>query len=268
MRDARFVHASLPFFLPGVSKRLRCALLALAALIGATSAQAQTVRPWLDWRTVETENFVFHFPERYRTWTLALAERMEGIREQVGRIVGYLPPRRVHIVVDDPTNDANGAAFTALDAPTIVLFPTPPDPREEIGNFRVWGELVATHEFAHVAHLNRSSRNRLQNLYWALSPVPLGPIPVNAPRWALEGYATYVEGRVTRSGAAPPCHIAGQATRVPRDSVPDMPVGRMTLPKGVARLVRSDPREDFMQNAPLEILQPYFGNLDQPLAAG
>ena len=177
----------------------------LATLAPMPVAQAQAIRPWLDWRTVETDNFVFHFPERYRVWTLALAERMEGIRDQVGRVVEYLPPRRVHVVVDDPSNDANGAAFTALDAPTIVLYPTPPNPREEIGNFRVWGELVATHEFAHIAHLNRPSRNRLQQLYWSLSPVPLGPIPLAAPRWALEGYATYVEGRVTGTGR--PNHV-------------------------------------------------------------
>ena len=149
---------------------------------------------------METENFVFHYPSEYREWTIALAQRMEGIRTQVGTVVGYVPPRRVHVVVDDPVNDANGAAFTALDAPTIVLWPTPPDPREEIGNFRVWGELVATHEFAHIAHLARPSRNRLRGRLWSLSPVPLGPIAASAPRWVLEGYATYVEGRVTGSG--------------------------------------------------------------------
>lgn len=178
----------------------RRALLLCAALLSGTTASAQTVRPSLDWHTVETENFTFHFPEEYRAWTLAVAARMEGIRSQVGQVVGFLPPRRVHIVVDDPANNPNGAAFTTLDAPTIVLYPTPPNPREDIGNFRVWGELLATHEFAHVAHLNRPSRNRLKNLYLALSPVPLGPIPVDAPRWALEGYATYVEGKVTGTG--------------------------------------------------------------------
>ncbi len=179
---------------------LRRGLYLCAALLTGTAAQAQFVRPSLDWRTVETENFVFHFPEQYREWTLALATRMEGVRAQVGQVVGYLPPRRVNIVVDDPTNESNGIAFTALDAPTIVLYPVPPDPREEIGNFRVWAELLATHEFAHVAHLNRPSRNRLKSLLWSLSPVPLGPIAVDAPRWALEGYATYVEGKVTGSG--------------------------------------------------------------------
>ncbi|MEO7455266.1 MAG: hypothetical protein ABIY52_03340 [Gemmatimonadaceae bacterium] len=166
----------------------------------ATPLAGQAPRPWLDWKTVETEHFVFHYPDRYRAWTLALAERMEGIRAQVGAVVGFLPDRRVSIIVDDPLNESNGTAYTALDAPAIVLWPTPPDPRTDIGNYRVWNELVATHEFAHVAHLNRASRNHWQNLLWALSPVPLGPIATSAPRWALEGYATYVEGRVTGSG--------------------------------------------------------------------
>jgi hypothetical protein len=163
-------------------------------------ARAQQPRPWLDWQTVETEHFVFHYPRQYGAWTLALAHRMEGVRTQVDDVVGFIPPRRTHIVVDDPVNDANGTAYTTLDAPTIVLYPTPPDPREDIGNFRVWGELVATHEFAHVAHLTRPSRNHWRHLLWGLSPVPLGPIAVDAPRWVIEGYATYVEGRVTGTG--------------------------------------------------------------------
>jgi len=122
------------------------------------------------------------------------------VRDQVTAVVGYSPSRKVHIVVDDPVNDANGYAFPTLDAPTIVLWPTPPDPRSEIGNARVWEEMLATHEFTHIAHLTRPSRNRWKRILWSLSPVPLGPITTKAPRWVLEGYATYVEGKVTGSG--------------------------------------------------------------------
>jgi hypothetical protein len=181
----------------------RRAVVAAALIVAAAApaARAQLApRPWLDWRTTETEHFVFHYPVEYRDWTLALAHRMEGVRDQVQRLVTFAPERRVHVVVDDPANDANGYAFTPLDAPTIVLWPTPPDPREEIGHARVWQELLATHEYAHVAHLTRPSRNRLKRLLWSLSPVPLGPIAVKSPRWVLEGYATYVEGRITGSG--------------------------------------------------------------------
>ncbi len=197
-RDAGRRHASLPFF-----DRCRRALLTagLALAVFAPRAHAQLgARPWLDWRTVETEHFVFHYPAAYRDWTLALARRIEGVREQVGHLVGYVPGQRVHIVVDDPANEANGFAFTPLDAPTIVLWPTPPDPREEIGHARVWQELLVTHEYTHVAHLTRPSRNRFKRLLWSLSPIPLGPIAAKSPRWVLEGYATYVEGRVTGSG--------------------------------------------------------------------
>ncbi len=173
--------------------------LALLAML-SSAANGQQPRPWLSWRTVETEHFVFHYPDEYRAWTLALAARMEDVRTKVGAIVGFLPDDRVDVVVDDPVNDGNGTAYTSLDAPTIVLWPTPPGPRNEVGNFRVWNELVATHEFAHIAHLTRPSRNHWKNLLWSLSPVPLGPIAVEAPRWMLEGYATYVEGRASGSG--------------------------------------------------------------------
>jgi Tol biopolymer transport system component len=175
------------------------AVLGLALWPHALLAQA-LVRPWLDWRTTETEHFAFHYPAEYREWTRALAARIEGVRQQVQGVVGSGPSARVQIVVDDPGNASNGFAFTPLDAPTIVFWPTPPDPRSEIGNYRVWQELLATHEYAHVAHLTRPSRNRLQRLLYALSPVPIGPIAAKSPRWVLEGYATYVEGRVTGTG--------------------------------------------------------------------
>ncbi|MES2179343.1 MAG: hypothetical protein V4550_15900 [Gemmatimonadota bacterium] len=196
------MHASLPFFRPvrTISRLGLVALLTGASVLAPGTTQSQAPRPWLNWRTVETEHFVFHFPERYRTWTVALASRMEGVRTQVAGVVGFVPDGKVTVVVDDPSNEANGVAFTPLDEPTIVLWPTPPDPREDIGNFRSWGELLATHEFAHVAHLTRPSRNALQRLLWSVSPVPLGPIAIEAPRWVIEGYATYVEGRISGTG--------------------------------------------------------------------
>lgn len=198
-RDACRGHASLPFFHRGRRALFGASLLlGLGAPIGG--AQQLAPRPWLDWHSTETEHFVFHYPTEYRDWTLALARRIEGVRGQVQRLVGFSPGQRVHVVVDDPANDANGYAFTPLDAPTIVLWPTPPDPREEVGHARVWQELLVTHEYAHVAQLTRPSRNRFKRLLWGLAPVPLGPIATKAPRWVLEGYATYVEGRVTGSG--------------------------------------------------------------------
>lgn len=199
--DASGRHASLPLLTAAARlvRGIRAAALLLTLAAPSLAAQAAP-RPWLDWHTAETQHFVFHYPGEFREWTLALAERIEGVRDQVARLVDYAPGRRVHVVVDDPTNSAAGTALPVLDAPTIVLSPTPPDPRSEIGNSRIWEELLATHEFAHLAHLGRPSRNRWRRLLWSLAPLPLGPIAAKSPRWAIEGYATYVEGRVTGSG--------------------------------------------------------------------
>ena len=184
-RDARFRRASFRFPVRGV-----VACLAAVLLSAPLRAQGPAPRPWLDWHTVETPHFTLHYPTAYRAWSLSLAQRIESVRAQVVALVGYGPTRRVHIVIDDPINQANGYAFTTLDAPTIVLWPVSPDPRSDIGDYAVWQDLLTTHEFAHVAHLTRPSRNRFQKLLQALSPVPLGPIATRAPRWVMEGYAT------------------------------------------------------------------------------
>jgi len=196
--DARSPLASFPFLRRSIVGLLVAALTLLAP--ARVHAQGFAPRPWLSWYTVETKHFVFHYSSDYRDWTLSLAERMEALREEVAKVVGFAPEQRVHVVVDDPINDPNGYAFTTLDEPTIVLWPVSPDPRSEIGDYGVWQEVLATHEFAHVAHLTRPSRNRWQRLLRRLSPIPLGPIATKAPRWVTEGYATFVEGRVSGTG--------------------------------------------------------------------
>jgi hypothetical protein len=179
--------------------RAFAALLLLAATVDSADAQFLS-RPFLDWRTVETEHFAFHYPLELEEWTFAVARRMESARSAVGAVVGNVPRRKLHVVVDDPYNLPNGFAIPPIDWPLMVLWATPPTPRQEIGHFRSWGEILAVHEFAHVAHLTWPSRNPLQRDLWRLMPAELGPVLRRSPRWVIEGYATYVEGRVTGSG--------------------------------------------------------------------
>ena len=164
------------------------------------AAAQYVVRTWLPWQTVETRHFTFHYPTELEAWTRAVAARADAIDSAVARVVGFAPSRKTQVVVDDPFNLANGSAWTYLDTPTINLWAVPPDPREDISEFRNWGEMLLSHEFGHIAHLTRPSRNAATRRFWEVFPVDFGPIALRAPRWVIEGYATYIEGVVTGSG--------------------------------------------------------------------
>jgi Tol biopolymer transport system component len=177
-----------------------CSLLALAfSALSAGNAQ-DPVRPWLDWRTLATANYRFHYPRELENWTRDVAARVEGIDSAIVSRVGYTPKRPVHVVVDDPFSIPNGYVLPFIDRPVSVWWAIPPDPRSDIGNYVSWGEMLSAHELTHVAHLTRPSRNPLQRQLWSSLPANLGPITRKSPRWVYEGYATMIEGEITGTG--------------------------------------------------------------------
>ncbi len=163
----------------------------------ASAAAAQG--PSADWRTVETKHFRVHYPVPFEAWARHAAGEIEAIHSRVTAFVGYVPQRRIEVVVADPEGDANGSAIPYLDRPEIILWTSPPEAESGLGDYGEWMELVTTHEIAHVVHLARP-RNRSSAILALLSPVPFGPLAWSSPRWVIEGYATLVEGALTGSG--------------------------------------------------------------------
>ena len=111
-------------------------LLWLPALLqSATTASAQgLIRPHLDWRTIDTEHFRIHYPAPMGEWTRSFVARVESVHDIVTAHVGFQPGRRVEILVEDPAGQSNGSAFPIIQAPTIVVWPTPPEPGEAIAS--------------------------------------------------------------------------------------------------------------------------------------
>lgn len=181
--------------------RSRFLLIALAILFAPKllGGQYQT-RPWQDWKTVEAGRFAIHFPAELESWARTVAGKTPAIDSAVTHAVGFRPLQRIDIVIDDPFRIANGSSWPLLDAPRIVMWATPPNPRQDIGTFVSWADMLTTHEFAHLAHLLRPSRNEFQSWLWKVAPMELGPLSIKSPRWVIEGYATYIEGVVTGSG--------------------------------------------------------------------
>lgn len=167
-------------------------------LVAAPLPAQDIIRSAADWRTIRTEWFDLHYPTDTEAWAQQLAPRLDAMREAVAALVGYAPRERTTIVIDDPYNVSNGKALPILGAPTVHLWVTPPGPTDQIANHRGWGMKLAAHEFAHIAHLGRPARRT--QWFWHLLPAQVSPLAAFTPRWALEGYATWIEGRITGSG--------------------------------------------------------------------
>jgi hypothetical protein len=170
----------------------------LAFLLALATLPAVAQGPSADWRTLATAHFRVHYPAASEAWARRAAGRLESIRERVAAEVGYTPPETVDVLVSDPVAEANGAALPFLGWPRLVVWTSPPGPESVIGHYTEWSELLLVHEETHLVHLLRPSRNSWRRLLSRVAPV--GPIPLGAPRWVVEGYATVVEGRLTGSG--------------------------------------------------------------------
>ena len=197
-----------PTRMPSVFAPCRALVSAVAGLalllLAPTAASAQfdglATNPSLGWQTIRTPNFRIHYEPGLKAWAEAVAGRIESVRSAVAARVGYTPPRVIDILIEDPVSQPNGSAWPGMGSPAMRFWATPPDPSSALGGARSWSEILSVHEYAHLAHMLRPSRNRWSNTNAWLSPVALGPVTIGSPAWVIEGYATVIEGELTGSG--------------------------------------------------------------------
>ena len=175
------------------------AALALAFLLApAAVAAAGPLDPSLRFRSLPTEHFVIYFHQGEDTLAARLAAIAEETWDAMARLTDMTPPERTHVMLVDQTELANGFA-TPLPYNTIYITAAWPDGSDFIGNADDWLRLVFTHEFTHIAHLDRSGG-------WArvvravFGRTVLAYPNLFLPTWQIEGLATYYEGAGTANG--------------------------------------------------------------------
>ncbi len=173
-------------------------LLLLSA--GLRAAPGRVQAPDAAWLTFTTPHYRIHCPAAFRAFGAEVAGRVEGVHAQYLGLVGFAyenPRKPIDILILDPVLEANGMAIPLLPRPQVILWKTPPEADSIIGHHRGWAELLVAHELGHMHHLLRPAR---RPTLWQRWTALLGPLPGKAPRWVTEGYATFLEGRLTGSG--------------------------------------------------------------------
>ena len=172
----------------------------VALLLWAMAAHAQWreltwVDPSLRWRTLETPHFAVHFAEQRRGEARLVAGVAEAVYPRVTGMLDWRPQDRVHLVILDAADFANGYA-SPLPFNNFAIFLAPPDEGELLQN-RAWLELVITHEFTHIVHLDKAQGppDSLRRIFGRLAL--LFPNALE-PTWITEGLAVYSESDPSR----------------------------------------------------------------------
>ena len=85
-----------------------CVLAGLSPVCAvAADAEAHVSGTWAG-------SFDIHFPAEMERWTRLVASQMESVATAVNEVVGNAPESRVTVIVEDPSNIANGFALPFL----------------------------------------------------------------------------------------------------------------------------------------------------------
>jgi len=107
--------------------------------------------PELRWRTIETDHFFVHFHQQEQWAANFSATLAEKIYPSVTQVYSYEPDSKIHIVLKDTDDYANGAAYFYDNK--IEIWISPID--FTLRGTNHWLSDVISHEFAHIISLQK-----------------------------------------------------------------------------------------------------------------
>ncbi len=148
-----------------------------------------------DWYTLPTPHFNIHYEAEHAQFATRLAAIAERVHNTLAPRAGYAPDGMTEIVINDSIDISNGAA-TVLPYRQFFIYMTPPNSGELLDDAD-WVEMVFTHEYMHVLHMDQAAgfpggvRKVLGRWFFTFPQI-------FNPSWVTEGYAVWAETDVDK----------------------------------------------------------------------
>ena len=157
----------------------------------STSFAAFGFDPSLTWKTLRTEHFLIHYHDDEEALAREVAQISERAHQRYTRFFQWQPKEPTQIVLVDRMDFSNAYAYP-MPHNTMQIIVTPPDDFDTIDDYHDWLDLVISHEYVHIIHVDKAAgaaqggRN-IFGRHTLFFPNAL------QPAWVLEGIATYFE---------------------------------------------------------------------------
>lgn len=175
-------------------------LLVLAATITVTAQEttvSETNAPSVKWYQVNTPHFRILYPKGFEGQAQRMANTLETIREPEGKTIGSVP-RKISVILQSQSALSN--AFVTI-TPRRAEFYAMPSQNYNFTGTNDWLNLLASHEYRHMAQFQHSTRGFNKIIKYAFGNNALaGMSYVAAPQWFWEGDAVATETAFTSSG--------------------------------------------------------------------
>ncbi len=172
-----------------------------ALLWGLAAPAAEAGNPDYRMRTIETEHFSITYPAGQEAVADRAAMLAERAYDRVTQLLGHEVTQRTQVLITDSTDGANGSA-NALPFPLIRLNATAPGSMSVLDSFDDWLDILVTHEFVHVTHIDTvHGVPRLLNALLGFYKLGKVSAPnIVQPTWIIEGLATMYESHLSSAG--------------------------------------------------------------------
>ncbi|MDH5471801.1 MAG: hypothetical protein OEY61_03015 [Gammaproteobacteria bacterium] len=155
------------------------------------SINSYAIDPTEQWYSFETEHFIIHFNSDSQSIARKAAEIAERIHNSLSARLDWYPVEKTHLVISDETDFSNAYA-TPYTFNRSVIFVSQPDYPNTLEDYDDYLELLITHEYVHVLHLDKAAGivSGLRNIFGR--HILLFP-NIFQPPWLIEGIATHIE---------------------------------------------------------------------------